>query len=198
MRGVHAKGMSQSLHCVTQHAGAHASGARAQGVGRKLNTPLLFPGRLDARPFLSATVLRHRFAGRPRAAAAAELGPPPEEGAGAAYELYAVVCHRGSLQARPVSAWFQGLEVALLVRPDQVRQGLMQRSMVTAFLCCLPDRPENGVRMPSTTWIRPSGTVEKKIPVLAKRCRACCMHAMAAWVPCPGLSCAQQIVLCCT
>lgn len=69
-----------------------------QGVGRKLNTPLLFPGRLDARPFLSTAVLRHRYAGRPRAAAAAELGALLEAAA-ADYDLYAVVCHRGNLQA---------------------------------------------------------------------------------------------------
>ncbi len=112
-------------------------GARAQGVGRKLNTPLLFPGRLDARPFLSATVLRHRFAGRPRAAAAAELGPPPEEGACAAYELYAVVCHRGSLQARPPVAWFQMLARGRWsgqMESDEGWCSVCKRSAVTA--CC--------------------------------------------------------------
>ena len=73
-----------------------------QGIGRKLNTPLLFPGRLDSRPFLSATVLRQRFAGRPRSAPAVDPGAAPEAVHGD-YEIYAVVCHSGNLQARPAS-----------------------------------------------------------------------------------------------
>lgn len=43
-------------------------------------------------------MLRHRFAGRPRAVLAAELGAMSDAAQGD-YELYAVVCHRGSLQA---------------------------------------------------------------------------------------------------
>ena len=87
-------------------------------MGRKLNTPLLFPGRLDARPFLSASVLRQRFAGRPRTAPAAapDLGAPPAAVQGD-YEIYAVVCHSGNLQARPVGCAVSRSDMPLSRRP---------------------------------------------------------------------------------
>ncbi len=73
-----------------------------QGVGKKLNTPLIFAPHLDVRPYLSSTVLRKRFTAKHTLAAGGrENGErSPAEGNSAIYELYAVVCHRGNLQAR--------------------------------------------------------------------------------------------------
>ncbi|KAK9806173.1 hypothetical protein WJX72_004306 [[Myrmecia] bisecta] len=75
------------------------------GIGRKLETPLMFPiSNLDLRPFMASAVLRGRYGVRPRkedgaAAGAAEAGGsvPASRHAGL-YELYAVVCHSGTLQ----------------------------------------------------------------------------------------------------
>lgn len=55
-------------------------------------------------------MLRQRFAGRPRSAPAAapDLGAPPGAVQGD-YEIYAVVCHSGNLQARPNIALFADL-----------------------------------------------------------------------------------------
>lgn len=79
-----------------------------QGVGKKLNTPLVFAPHLDARPYLSSTVLRKRFSAKHTLGAAqpkSDSSNSPPEGSSVMYELYAVVCHRGNLQARtPVPA----------------------------------------------------------------------------------------------
>ena len=61
-----------------------------QGTGRKLSTPVLFPAFLDMTLFLSSAVLRQRYGCR---------GGTPEASADA-YELYAVICHKGNIQAR--------------------------------------------------------------------------------------------------
>ena len=73
-------------------------------MGKKLNTPLIFSAHLDVRPYLSSTVLQKRFTAK-------WPSEPPRNGrsGGTAddvsviYELYAVVCHRGNLQARIIS-----------------------------------------------------------------------------------------------
>ena len=72
-------------------------GACSQGVGRKLNTPLLFDAHLDMRPYLSSTVLlrRLRCSGN-----RAGWGTSARQ---FMYDLYAVVCHSGNLQVRACS-----------------------------------------------------------------------------------------------
>jgi ubiquitin carboxyl-terminal hydrolase 22/27/51 len=75
-----------------------------QGVGKKLNTPLIFAAHLDVRPYLSSTVLQKRFTAKwpseqPRNG---RSGGEADDGS-VIYELYAVVCHRGNLQARIIS-----------------------------------------------------------------------------------------------
>ncbi|KAK9916520.1 hypothetical protein WJX75_003670 [Coccomyxa subellipsoidea] len=69
------------------------------GVGKKLNTPLIFAAHLDVRPYLSSTVLQKRFTAKwpseqPRNG---RSGGEADDGS-VIYELYAVVCHRGNLQ----------------------------------------------------------------------------------------------------
>ena len=71
-----------------------------QGVGKKLNTPLLFSAHLDVRPYLSSTVLQKRFTvKRPPERRKNGLSDDSDE-VSVIYELYAVVCHRGNLQVR--------------------------------------------------------------------------------------------------
>lgn len=60
-----------------------------------MTTPVRYPPQLDMRPFLSSTVLTKRFSMSARSLQG--LSP-----ADAAYELYAIVCHKGNLQ---VSRW---------------------------------------------------------------------------------------------
>ncbi|BDA41148.1 probable ubiquitin carboxyl-terminal hydrolase 22 [Coccomyxa sp. Obi] len=79
----------------------HVKRFEHMGVGKKLNTPLIFAPHLDVRPYLSSTVLRKRFtakhtpgAGGPKNGKATS----PTDGDSVMYELYAVVCHRGNLQ----------------------------------------------------------------------------------------------------
>ena len=86
-----------------------------QGVGKKLNTPLLFSAHLDVRPYLSSTVLQKRFtAKRPPERRKNGLSEDSDE-VSVIYELYAVVCHRGNLQVRcnyslPLSGFTVGLQ----------------------------------------------------------------------------------------
>ena len=113
-----------------------------QGVGKKLNTPLLFAPRLDMRPFLSSTVMQQRCCAGGKAAggawlrsaAAAAAAPDAHAngcGAGEAngrhcmYELYAVVCHRGNLQARVLATFAMGC--ALLHACGSASLALMAR-----------------------------------------------------------------------
>lgn len=71
-----------------------------QGVGKKLNTPLLFSAHLDVRPYLSSTVLQKRFTVK-RAPERRKNGLSDDsDEVSVIYELYAVVCHRGNLQVR--------------------------------------------------------------------------------------------------
>ncbi|KAK9841837.1 hypothetical protein WJX81_006458 [Elliptochloris bilobata] len=102
----------------------HVKRFEHMGFGRKLTMPLLFPSRLDARPFLSASVLRQRFAGRPSSATARDPGSAAE-GALGDYELYAVVCHRGVLQGghyisyiKSGAGWYQ-CDDACVVEVDE-------------------------------------------------------------------------------
>ena len=101
-------------------------GGRAlQGVGRKLNTPLLFEAHLDMRPYLSSTVLQRRCSGRGGSAGWRRGGAPAGGGGGSAretgagarcrqfmYELYAVVCHSGNLQVEGDSCLQEQLAMA--------------------------------------------------------------------------------------
>ncbi|CAL8466572.1 g6108 [Coccomyxa elongata] len=78
----------------------HVKRFEHMGVGKKLNTPLIFAPHLDVRPYLSSTVLRKRFTAKHTLAGG---GPKngeksPADSNSAIYELYAVVCHRGNLQ----------------------------------------------------------------------------------------------------
>ena len=62
-----------------------------QALGRKLETPLLYPVLLDMRPFTAGAVTRRRH----------QLPLPPNVSA-LLYELYAIVVHKGNLQASPL------------------------------------------------------------------------------------------------
>ncbi|EIE26303.1 hypothetical protein COCSUDRAFT_58843 [Coccomyxa subellipsoidea C-169] len=76
----------------------HVKRFEHMGVGKKLNTPLLFSAHLDVRPYLSSTVLQKRFTvKRPPERRKNGLSNDSDE-VGVIYELYAVVCHRGNLQ----------------------------------------------------------------------------------------------------
>jgi ubiquitin carboxyl-terminal hydrolase 22/27/51 len=83
----------------------------AQGVGKKLYTPLDFTAYLDMRPYLSSSVMHARLAshglqGRQQGRGALPAAPPQQDADPCMYELYTVVCHRGNLQVRctfPVS-----------------------------------------------------------------------------------------------
>ena len=80
----------------------------AQGIGKKLYTPLDFTAYLDMRPYLSSSVMHARLAsqslqGRQQGRGALPAVPPQRAQHDAdpcMYELYTVVCHRGNLQVR--------------------------------------------------------------------------------------------------
>ena len=122
-----------------------------QGVGKKLHTPLLFSAHLDMRPFLSSTVLQNRFAAKrasynSRSGTAATDASGKDRGAaavseaGSVYELYAVVCHRGHLQACPLSLSAR-CDVALQLAdnfPPQPLSNKQQSKRHTAACCGEP------------------------------------------------------------
>ncbi len=104
-----------------------------QGVGKKLNTPLIFAPHLDMRPYLSSTVLRKRFTAKhtPSAGGPKSGGGSPQDGNGIMYELYAVVCHRGNLQARIAGLAF------ILFQSDITAKGSAVSICTLSGLCSL-------------------------------------------------------------
>ena len=72
---------------------AIADTPHSQGLGSKLDTLVSYPTYLDMQPFLTAAILKQRYAWRRRASG-------HQSKAGSLYELYAIVCHMGKIQVR--------------------------------------------------------------------------------------------------
>lgn len=66
-----------------------------QGLGSKLDTLVSYPTYLDMQQFLTAAILKQRYAWRRRSSGLQSKGS-------SLYELYAIVCHMGKIQVCPL------------------------------------------------------------------------------------------------